>query len=132
MIELITLVGGPAKNFVDVSGKYMGSYSSSPSTPKSYDVPKDWIHVPSAPTSATQVWLFPGWSGDGVAESLERDWRDKELTRADIELNKAQDGDGIGSVKSWRDYRKSLRAWPTSEYFPSAEFRPIAPDNYKE
>lgn len=58
----------------------------------------------------------------------ERAWRDTELARADIELNKAQDGDGVGTVKAWRDYRKALRAWPDTVGFPSAESRPVAPD----
>lgn len=59
----------------------------------------------------------------------ERAWRDSELARADIELNKAQDGDGVGTVKAWREYRKALRAWPSAETFPATEDRPVSPDS---
>jgi hypothetical protein len=60
--------------------------------------------------------------------AIERYWRDSELTRADIELNKAQDGDGTGSVRAWREYRKSLRVYPEVEGFPVSGLRPKAPD----
>lgn len=61
---------------------------------------------------------------------LERDWRDMELVRSDIELNKVQDSDpkSSGSVSDWRSYRKALRAWPEQSNFPNKEFRPKAPD----
>jgi hypothetical protein len=58
----------------------------------------------------------------------ERVWRNSELARADIELNKAQDGDGVSTVKAWREYRKALRAYPNTEGFPNSELRPTAPD----
>lgn len=58
----------------------------------------------------------------------ERVWRNWELARADIEINKAQDGDGTGTVKAWREYRKALRAYPSLEGFPNIELRPVAPD----
>lgn len=58
----------------------------------------------------------------------ERVWRNLELQRADIELNKVQDGEGVGSVQSWRDYRKQLRAWPQDKNFPLSSARPKAPD----
>jgi hypothetical protein len=61
-------------------------------------------------------------------EEGERNWRNNELQRADVEINKAQDGDGVGTVKAWRDYRKALRAYPTVTGFPDAQFRPVAPD----
>lgn len=61
----------------------------------------------------------------------ERGWRNKELSRSDIELNKVQDSDpkAIGTVSQWRDYRKYLRAWPEKPEFPQTAFRPKAPDN---
>lgn len=61
---------------------------------------------------------------------IERFWRDSELLRSDVELYKAQDADpkSVGSVADWRAYRKSLRAWPESEYFPNVKYRPTAPD----
>ena len=62
--------------------------------------------------------------------SLERDWRDAQLTYADIELNKVQDSDpkAIGSVSDWRAYRKALRAWPEHKDFPNKDKRPVSPD----
>lgn len=57
----------------------------------------------------------------------ERAWRNGELLRADIELNKVQDGSGVGTVSAWREYRNSLRDWPESKDFPSIESRPKAP-----
>lgn len=60
---------------------------------------------------------------------LARAWRDAELQRADIILNRIQDGESkLGSQKSWRLYRVELRAYPDKDGFPSVESRPIAPD----
>lgn len=67
-----------------------------------------------------------------LAESLEEEklqarlWRDGELYRADVELNKVQDGMGVGTVGQWRAYRVALRTWPETGDFPSV--RPTAPD----
>lgn len=60
----------------------------------------------------------------------ERAWRDRELSRADIELYKVQDSDpkAVGSVAQWREYRKALRAYPETQDFPSKDKRPVAPD----
>lgn len=60
--------------------------------------------------------------------SIERAWRNSELDRADIELNKVQDGMGTTSVASWREYRCALRNWPENEFFPDSSKRPVAPD----
>lgn len=132
MMEFINLVGGFAKFFVNSEGVYMGSLSSSPASPEIYDVPEGWVEVDSSPSSASQSWLFPGWSDDLASKESERSWRNSELARADIELNKSQDGDGVGTVKAWREYRKSLRAWPETKGFPFREFRPVAPDLQSE
>lgn len=59
---------------------------------------------------------------------IERVWRNAELERADIELNKVQDGMGTGTVTAWREYRCALRNWPEHESFPDSSFRPVAPD----
>lgn len=70
----------------------------------------------------------------GVNDSIsERKWRDAELVRADIELNKVQDSDkkAIGTVGEWRGYRKALRDWPETVGFPASNMRPTPPD-YKE
>lgn len=61
---------------------------------------------------------------------LERLWRNKEISRADVELNKVQDSDpkAKGTVAEWREYRKQLRAWPSTKGFPNKQYRPKAPD----
>lgn len=60
--------------------------------------------------------------------SRELNWRNKELIRADIELNKVQDNDSkaVGTVAEWRAYRKELRSYPDSENFPNGS-RPTPP-----
>lgn len=60
--------------------------------------------------------------------SIERAWRNGELDRADIELNRVQDGMGHGTVGEWREYRCALRDWPEHVSFPDAAGRPVAPD----
>lgn len=64
---------------------------------------------------------------------IEKFWVSSELFRAGEQLNLVQDSDpaAVGTVTSWRDYRKQLRAWENNEKFPNKEFRPEAPD-YKE
>lgn len=63
--------------------------------------------------------------------AIERAWRNSELSKSDIELNKVQDSDpkAKGSVSDWRAYRKALRAWPENAYFPDVNHRPISPYN---
>lgn len=63
-----------------------------------------------------------------LAPAIERGWRNSELDRADKELLKAEDGDGVGEPAAWRAYRKALRAWPDSKDFPKSAKRPVAPD----
>lgn len=58
---------------------------------------------------------------------IERIWRNEELTRADVEINKIEDGVSSESITAWRSYRISLRDWPASEYFPDSSKRPVAP-----
>lgn len=54
-------------------------------------------------------------------------WRDRELFRADVMLNRLQDGEtGLGTQKAWRAYRIELRNWPESDSFPDQT--PVAPD----
>lgn len=63
---------------------------------------------------------------DVLAEA-ERQWRNSELDRADIQLLKVEDGmKGLGTAKAWRAYRVELREYPASESFPNV--RPVAPD----
>lgn len=72
--------------------------------------------------------LVPTQTSIEAATSRERAWRNAELSRADIELNKVQDGMGVGTVTAWRDYRCALRRWPESHDFPDSTKRPVAPD----
>lgn len=61
------------------------------------------------------------------AKVIAKEWRDAELSRADIQLNKVQDGMKIGgTVNDWRKYRVALRVWPDAEDFPVNA--PVAPD----
>lgn len=59
--------------------------------------------------------------------SLERRWRDSELTIADIEVNKSMDTSSPNEVL-WRQYREALRQWPQTVGFPDPSFRPIPPE----
>lgn len=60
----------------------------------------------------------------------ERVWRNNELVRAGVELNKVLDSDAsaVGTETEWRQYRNALRSWPESLGFPETAHRPIAPD----
>lgn len=58
----------------------------------------------------------------------ERYWRNGELARADNMIRLAEDGEGVGTVADWREYRKSLRKWPEHKSFPKESARPVAPD----
>lgn len=58
----------------------------------------------------------------------ERSWRNDELSRADNMIKIVEDGEGVGTVEDWREYRKSLRKWPEHKSFPNMKFRPTAPD----
>lgn len=56
-----------------------------------------------------------------------RAWRNAELARADVILNRIQDGEkGLGTQKAWRDYRITLRNWTGTDSFPTEA--PVAPD----
>lgn len=76
----------------------------------------------------------PTWVSVSRAEiaeqeaAQERYWRNEELYRADKELLKSEDGDGVGEPTAWRKYRVALRAWPANPDFPDSTKRPIAPD----
>lgn len=80
--------------------------------------------------SLYQNGVFSNPEKQNEVDELERQWRDSELVRSDVELYKAQDSDpkSSGSVADWRAYRKALRAWPESPLFPNQEERPRAPD----
>jgi hypothetical protein len=50
------------------------------------------------------------------AENKARGWRNGELAKADIEINKLDDEGGDSS--DYRAYRIALREWPQSDAFP--------------
>ena len=80
------------------------------------------------PESGVEAHLNPKLTLE-QASILERHWRDNELNRADIQLNKVQDGmSGLGTVTAWRQYRVDLRNLPEIEGFPETSIRPVAPD----
>lgn len=55
-----------------------------------------------------------------------KQWRNAELQRADVIINKIEDFEIEGDSKEWRKYRVTLRNWPSTEDFPSV--KPTAPD----
>lgn len=55
-----------------------------------------------------------------------RKWRNAELARADVIINKIEDFEIEGDSKPWRKYRVTLRNWPSTEDFPT--IKPTAPD----
>jgi len=77
---------------------------------KSYDT---WLKEGNTPEP-----YFTQEELDNIKVNEERRWRDKELSWADIELNKIQDGYTSGTVKEYRQYRNDLRNYPDSENFP--------------
>jgi hypothetical protein len=59
--------------------------------------------------------------------SEERNWRARELSRADVAINRAEDAGDAELTRAWRQYRQALRDWPASPNFPDATCRPTAP-----
>ncbi len=111
------------KYYIDVNGNYLGGWDTNP--------PEGAIEVTHPPYDARDVWDGIHWvPSKAQLETEARVWRDEELARADIELNKVQDGDGVGTVTAWRAYRSALRKWPETLDCPNS-IKPIAPD-YKE
>lgn len=59
---------------------------------------------------------------------METAWCQTEIARADDYINRIQDGEaGIGTVTEWRNYRKKLRTWASSNDVLDKSKRPIAP-----
>ena len=108
--------------FKDENGNVFAYYDEQVADGLAYD------KTPMAPTEV-DAHLNPAPTSEQLANEA-RIWRDAELTRADIELNKVQDGMGIGTVTQWRSYRVALRNWPTTDGWPEST-KPAAPD-YKE
>lgn len=100
----------------------------------------DGAHIPSylgnTDYQAYLIWLEDGNIPEpefseadalALASVKARELRNSELSRADIMLNRVQDGEtGIGTQKAWRAYRVELRNWPDTESFPLDA--PVAPD----
>lgn len=97
----------------------------------------DRAHIPPDPGNsdrqAYEAWLSAGnqpifLESPTVEElkAIERGWRDSELLKADIEVNKAVDS-AHRSESAWRQYRVALRDWPQSPEFPDSSARPAAP-----
>lgn len=60
-------------------------------------------------------------------EAAERQWRDQELVRSDIKINKRIDNGQ--PFDDWSAYRVELREWPHSPDFPDQNMRPVSPDS---
>jgi hypothetical protein len=54
-------------------------------------------------------------------ETTERNWRDAELSNADVEIYKLEDS--AGDTAAWRVYRQALRDYPQQPDFPNG-YRP--------
>lgn len=98
----------------------------------------DGAVIPQAEDNRDYVEYLAWLADGGIPETDEKEQfeleclkarleRNAELSRADVQLNKVQDGvKGIGTVDAWRKYRIALRDWPTTEGFPTVF--PTAPD----
>lgn len=125
---------------LDDSGKFIGDFIL---LNEGDPLPKNWVDTPFQMPCASP--RFSGsrsnengkwegvWVDDGPAPAspdvlavLERVWRNQELDKADIEINRLEDR-GLDS-QLWRDYRVALRGWPENSNFPIAEHRPEAPE----
>jgi len=61
------------------------------------------------------------------ADTKERQWRNSELAKVDIEIRIAEDDSGAFNALTWRAYAKLLRAWPEHSDFPDSTKRPTSP-----
>ncbi len=101
-----------------------GVYAIEADGSQDFLIHEDWVEMTAEEIYAHE---HPEPTPEQLA-AIERAWRDDELDRADIELNKVQDGMGTGTVSAWREYRCLLRNWPENEFFPDSTKRPVAPD----
>lgn len=62
-----------------------------------------------------------------IKAEIERQWRNEELAKADIEVNKALDSN-LPTLPNWKAYRQALRDWPDSSDFPDPTKRPTPPE----
>lgn len=83
-----------------------------------------WLEEGNTPLPSTAYVVHQDTPESAIGARL---WRDAELSRADVILNRVQDGEtGLGTQKAWRAYRVELRNWPETDNFP--EVVPLAPD----
>lgn len=61
-----------------------------------------------------------------LQKASEREWRNAELAKVDIQVNRRIDADDP-SASSWKGYRVALRDWPDHADFPNSLKRPVSP-----
>ena len=69
--------------------------------------------------SGRPVWIDPPPLTDDELAASEREWRNGELSQADIEINKKEDN-GLDASRL-RQYRNALRAYPQAPNFPHCD-----------
>lgn len=126
------VIGGPQKFYVSATGAYMGSVSSAPDSPDTYDVPADWIEVSSGPSYADQIWLFPGWGpSPSQLRAVESAWRESEMAIAlqNVTAIQFEDPDALpGTEAQWKSYWIKLKSWVEGKgFFPDITKRPVRP-----
>lgn len=109
--------GGPIKYFVDEHGAYQAAVGSSPDDREFYDVPSNWLEVPSGPEYADQIWSFEfnQW-GPSRMKAMQREdaWRLDEMALIADQLLRIEDDDPTafpGTAAQWRAYRVLVRGW---------------------
>ena len=132
-----SVMGGPQKFYVSAAGAYLGSVSSAPDAPDTYDVPADWIEVSSGPSYADQMWLFPGWEpSPSQLRQVEDAWREAELLIIAAQLDALEEAAAgepppdllPGTRTQWLAYRGKVRNWKDGvEHFPDSSYRPVRP-----
>lgn len=76
----------------------------------------------------------PPLSSEQLAD-IERDWRDSQLARTDVDVARQRDELEAGGATTLtaeqyvelQTYRRQLRDWPQAVQFPLADHRPSAP-----
>lgn len=124
---------------LDGSGKFVGDFILLTDNDA---LPLNWTDTPfampcftprfvGARNGDTGEWAG-SWVDDGIQpltpqqqEVQERIWRNAELARADVQINKAEDVGG--DARPWREYRVALRNWPENPNFPNSNHRPVTP-----
>lgn len=121
------------KFVVDDHGKYIGGFG------EGAPLPPDSIEVDTAPDSADQPWLFPGWGPSlSLARATEDQWREAELLIIAAQLDAIEEAESgsppvdllPGSRGGWLKYRGLVRNWVDSnEGYPDVNQRPQRPSS---